>query len=1202
MRSLGKVLFFVAGFVGLMFLASVAVRAQMNASGSVQGHLQDSSGAAIPGAKVTLRNEQTGVNQTFVTGNAGDYLFVNQIPDSYDVVVERQGFKTATSAGLILQVDQTLRQDFTLEVGTPTEQVTVSAVASMLQTDNATIGEVVDQRAIESLPLNGRDYVNLIAINAGTTHTPSGGIQSSVFDLHGLDQNFQMTSVNGQLPDATNYMIDGVTDTDFFFSKPISLISADSIQEFKLQNGLYSAAYGPGAQQVNVAIKSGTNQLHGTAYDYWENEALQPASPITAAENAFDHTHNPVGPSFNQNQFGFTLGGPVVLPKVYKGRDRTFWFAGYEGGREIQGSAVGLYQVPTAAERTGNFQDWPYPIYNPATTGSVPATATDPTGRVAFPNNTIPSSMFSPLAQKWLNYFPKANLTTCTALPCYDLSGTTESAILTDTVNGRIDHKISDRDRLNGTVIVSRDIPSTPSLFPASTSEDYQKTRMVGLDYDHDASPTAINSLRAGYNREFYHQGASTAYGPDLTTELGLMNGNPIPAFWGLPTLGMTDGYSTPGNQNNGYTQRENVFQWADIFTKIHGRHTFTAGADVRRWQLYELDGFQSEGVINFTGAYTASNPAGPTAAGPTSGNAMADFMLGYPLSITRPAPLATDDYDIRYTDWNFFFQDDFRVSPRLTLNLGIRYEIPKSPHSVTNDGEVFDPATPGGGALWASKSYTALLAANPAASIYYQCCASNELVPTPMKDFAPRLGVAFRPLPGSDKLVIRGGYGIFYEFYTMYYQGDLYDSNLLTLLQPNPNYPAATGLESASPLALNTLWLPPISVTPTNVPVSYATAEESIKPNNPTPYSQQWSLGGQYAFTNTMMLDVSYVGAHGADLPIKLQFNQATPPTVSGDPCNNVTDFSLGSAACKADPNFQPVDTRVPYKNYAGTSYFQEANIIDSNYDALQVTLKKRFSQGLQFTVAYTWSRTFDEGSSIAGYGGETNRVQNDHDAPADYGPSAFDMPQRLVMTYLYDVPIGKGRKFNAGRLGNEVLGGWKVSGIVTESDGVPYTIFCCSSGSNEDQMGTTRSQDYRVNLVGNPKIANPTVLQEFNTAAFTTPALGTFGNLARNTMRAPGIHEGDLSFFKDFHFTERHQLELRLDIFNVFSSSYAVPHQPGNDLYTSPTNCTPGPGPGPGGTVGNCSFGSLVPLNGLGALNLWNPRVLQLSLRYRF
>ncbi len=1194
MRLLFKGITFVVACFSFVLLASLPIKSQsqFGATGTVLGHIQDSSGGAIPGAKVTLRNTQTGISRTFTTSNVGDYVFVNEIPGTYVVTVEKSGFITATTGGLILHVGQTLRQDFTLQVGSETQRVTISAQAPMLQTDNAAIGSVVNSRTIAALPLNGRDYTTLIAINAGVTQ-PSGGIQASIFDPHGLNPSWSMSSIDGARPASISYLVDGITDSDQFFAKSISLISADSIQEFKLQNGLYSAAYGAGSAQVNVALKSGTNQLHGTAYDYWRNSALQPDNAIIAALNARNGSHTPVVSPFNQNQFGFTLGGPMVFPRIYNGRDRTFWFVGYEGGRQISGGvSPGFAQLPTTQERNGDFSDWPYPIDNPATTGSVPATTDNPAGRVPFPNNTIPSTMISPIAQKWLNYFPTPNIS-C-QLPCLNFSKVVKSTITTDTVNGRVDHQLTSRDRLTGTVIVSRDVPYSPSILPASSSTSFSRTRMVGLDYIRNLTPNSINDFRAGYNRENFHEGSVTAFGPNLSQQLGFLNTTPLPAFYGLPGLSLGDGYSAPGNNNNGYSQKENIFEYADNYTLIHGKHTLTFGADIRRYQLQDLDGFTANGQVNATGAYTASDPKAAGRPGPTSGNGFADFLLGYPFSVIPALPLASDIYNVRSTDWNFFAQDDFRITPRVTVNLGLRYEIPEALHSITNDGSVLNLATPGGGVIWASKSYVTPLQGAPRANIYYQCCVSNELVPTHFRDFSPRIGLAWRPLSHNDRLVLRAGYGLFYGIYMRFYDGANYDSNILSLVFPNPNYPEATGFEKSSPLALNTLWLPPVTLLPTTIPPPYAFGIQTEWPNNKDPYDQQWTLDAQYEFSPTVMLDVGYVGGHSLNLPYQWHFNEGFLPKVAGDPCNVIQDRSLASATCLADPNFQPIDTRVPFANLSSGSY-ANANILWSNYNALQIRLEKRFSQGFQFDANYTWSRTFDLGSEIAQFGGQiANFIQNAHDLAADYGPAAFDQPQRFVLSYLYEDPIGKGRNIDLG-WANWILGGWQTSGIVTFASGLPFTIGCCPRSTPVNQTGNIFGNRIRANLVGNPKAGTQTVLQWFNPAAFAVPEAGTFGNVSRDSLRGSSVHEGDISFMKNFQVTERHTLQYRLDIFNVFSSRYAFPHLPNSVVQSSPVGCTPGP-------AGNCAFGSLVPLNGLGALNLWNPRVLQMSLRYSF
>jgi hypothetical protein len=1187
-----------ATFLLLASVTVVPLKAQ-NATGTVLGHIQDPSGGAVPNAKVTLLNEATGVSTVFTTSTPGDYVFVKHIPGTYDVTVEAQGFKMATTKGLVLHVDQTLRQDFTLEVGAVSQQVTVTATAAMLQSDSTTIGELVGERTIDALPLNGRDYITLIGINAGVTQ-PSGGINTGIFDPHGLDTNAQMSSINGARPASVAFMVDGITDNEIVFDKAISLISADAIQEFKLQNGMYSSEYGTGAGQVNIAIKSGTNMLHGSAYDYMRNEAFQPASEITAALNALQNKHTPVAGEFIQNQFGFTLGGPMVLPKIYNGRNKTFWFVAYEGGREISaGTGPASANVPTDLERGGNFSEWPYPIYDPSTTGSVAPTATDPTGRTQFTGNIIPPGDISPISTKWLNYFPAPNTTCAPVAQCANYYQVLKSTITTDTVNGRVDHIISDRDRISGTVVVSRDVPYSPSLLPASGSVSFARTRMVSAEYDHNFSPNSINTFRVGYNRELFHEGSVTSFGPNLSALLGFANTTTSPAFYGLPQAAIDDGYSSPGNNNNGYTQTDNIFQWVDNYTLIHGKHTFTIGADIRRDRVLDEDGFSVNGVTAFTGAYTASNPATAGSPGPNNGNGFADFLLGYPYSIGAPVPVASDLFDVRATDWNFFFQDDWRITPRLTLNLGIRYEYPESFHTPANDGAQLNEATPGGGAIWASKAFTAPLQSIPEANIYYQCCVTNEMVPTDRRDWAPRIGFAWRPLPKNDKLVLRAGYGIFFNTYMRFYDGEDYNADILSLLSP-AIYPSATGLESASPLATKTLWLPPVAVSPaTFTPPppfnNYLDYEGQTEwAHNRTPYDQQWTLDAQYAFTNNLMLDVAYVGSRGLREPTQWFINTAYPPTVAGDPCNSVLDRSLASAACLSDPNFQPVDTRTTnYSNFTAGLYVNSNNLF-SNYHALQVRLNKRFTQGLQFGFNYTYSRSFDEQSEIAAFSGQNNLLQNGNDPRGDYGPAAFDVPQRLSVNYLYDVPVGKGRKWSLGKA-NWLLGGWQTSGILTFSTGEPFTVFCCPRSTAVNQMGAIFGDTFRPELVGNPHAVTQSDLTWFNASAYATPELGRYGDVTRDSLYTPGFHGGDVSFKKNFAITERHVIRYQLDIFNVFSSRHDTFRFPDSRESDSPSPCTVG-------VLGTCHFGSLVSLNGLGDLNLWSPRVIQMSLRYVF
>ncbi len=1177
-----------------------------NARGTILGHIQDASGAAVPGAKVALLSEQTGIKAEFITTNTGDYLFLKLIPGVYDVTVAASGFRTAATKGLMLEVDQTLRQDFALEVGTVSQEVTVNATASMLQSDSPTIGEVTVARFIQALPLNGRDFTTLLAINAGVTQ-PAGGIQTGfIFGLHGVNDTWRMSSVNGARPASIAYIIDGIADNGYFFSNVAAVPSEDAIQEFKLQNGLYSAEYGGGSAQVNAALRSGTNVFHGSAYDFIRNDAFQPRSPLVAATNALNtscQTLKTTPPCallktpFKQNQFGFTLGGPVRLPR-YRGENRSFWFVSYEGGRRRVTSAPQFTQVPTPKELSGDFSDWPFPIFDPATTGTLAPAPGNPTGRVQFTNNQISSNRFNPIAQKLVNYFPQSNIN-CT-MPCPDFVGTAKSPIDSDIVTARYDQRLTSRDQLTYSMVISKISSISGSILPTAALQVFTRPRLFGLEWNRSLSPNAINTARVGYNRTNLHFGAESSFGPNLSQQLGLQNTTTNPAFFGIPAVSVQDGYLGAGTGNNGYRQVNNVYQYVDNFQYVHGRHTITLGTDIRRLQLFDVDGFNVNGTLTFTGSYTASDPTSSSIgrASAITGNAFADLLLGYPLRAGAPVPTASDLYDMRGTYWGLFAEDDFRMSPRLTLNLGLRYEIPNPFHSRSNSGAVINLATPGGGLIYADSNFVQKFgpgSANPAIqSTYYQCCVTNQLVPGDKTNFAPRIGFAWRPL-STSKFVLRGGYGIFYDSYMRFYDGQNYSDNILSVVQPNPSYPTALGSEKSSPLALSTLWLPPIVLGPTTFPPAWAHGVQTEWPGNHTPYIQQWSLDTQYQLTPSMMLDVGYVGSHTIHEPMQWHFNQAFPPRVAGDPCNTFRDRTQPgvTAACLADPNFQPSHDRAPFANFSTTS-FANANIFSSNYHSLQMRLQKRFAQGLQFMGNYTWSKTLDEGSEIAAFSGEAlNLVQDAHNLRGEHGPANFDQMHRFVFSYSYDLPVGKGRKWSLGRA-NWALGGWNTGGILTFASGLPVTIACCFRGLN--QFGTNFSDGLHANVNGDPRTGFvQSVIEWFNPSVFSVPPLGTFGNVARNSLRAPGQHQGDVSFIKETPIKERATIQYRLEIFNVFSTWHTGQVFPNNRVLSSPSPCTPGP-------RGNCNFGSLVGLNGLGELNLWNPHIIQMALKLTF
>lgn len=1177
----------------------VATAAGQNAQGTILGHIQDASGAALPGVTVTAKNVNTGISAQFTTTSSGDYVFVNLIPGSYAVTAARSGFQSAASQGLTLEVGQTLRQDFALQLGAVSQQVTVAADSQMVQTDNASIGQVITTRQIQALPLSGRDFTNLISINAGVT-TAAGGIQATVFDQHGLNTQFQEMSIDGSRPASISYVVDGITDTDFFFSKPINIPPADTIQEFKLENGVYPASGGFGSAQVDVALKSGTNQLHGEASDFLENSAFQPQNPINAYLNTAKGTKLSTNPPFRQNQFGANLGGPLTLPfGLYSGHDRSFFFASYEGGRIRRTSAASLLQVPTAAERQGDFSDWPFPIYDPSTTGSQPVTAADPSGRAQFAGNKIGS--INPIAQKMLNYFPMPNIT-CT-MPCGNYVATTENPTDTDVWTGRLDHSLSNRDQLSLTLNTGRIHSPSISPLPASSSDVTDHSYLLGVQWQRTFTPNLIGVVRAGYTRENFHEGASTAFGPNLSAQLGLANTNPVPAFYGLPSLAVGDGYSGPGNSNNGYSQKDNVFQYAGNVTYVHGAHTMAFGADIRRIQLVDADGFTVNGQLNFTGAYTASDPTAGSAGklGPTAGNGFADLLLGDPLSLKAPVPLASDLYNVRATAWGFYFQDDYHLSPRLTLNLGMRYEVPSTLHAVDNSGSVLTLGTPGGGLIYADQKFVSTYtgSAGSAASTYLQCCVSNKLVPGVKNNFQPRIGFAWRPL-ASNRFVIRGGYGIFGGVYMRFYDGTNYDENALSTLS-RPAYPAASGSEKTSPLALNGLWLAPFN-TFSAFPPAWQYTVQTEWPKNRNPYTEQWTLDTQYALTPSMLLDLGYVGSHDMHLPLQYEFNDARLPTTpdiiigpNGAPviCNSLRDASQATgnfANCPATgAAFQPIDTRVPLKNFGAGSY-ANANVLSANYNALQVRLNQRFNNGLTLLANYTWSRALDELSEIATFSASNNFIQDAYNIRGNYGPADFNQSHRVSLSYLYDLPVGKGKRWSLGPA-NWVLGGWQTSGVVTLASGLPFSVYCCSRGGGRlvDLSGDPFGDRLRAQVAGNLTAGSPGVTQWFNTAAFTQPATGTIGNSGRNILTAPMTRQANLSFLKNLPIGERQNIQYRLDVFNFLSSWHTGTRFPDNRVSDGP------------------SFGSLIgsPTGvtyGLGQENLWTPRVIQMALTYSF
>jgi hypothetical protein len=1176
-------------------IGCLPVHAQ-NAQGTMVGHVQDPTGAVVPHAKVSVKETSTGVVRTVYTNATGDYYVPDLNPGSYSITVSAPGFSMQQSTGLTLEVEQTLRDNFKLQMGNVSSTVHVSDTTQMLDTDDNTVGQVLHGKMIEQLPISGRDFTNLMLTDIGTNITPGGS--GTDWSYHGLDTEYMEVSVDGAQAQSTNYTIDGIDDADYFFSVPINIPNELAVQEFKMENGMYGAEYGTGVAQVNVAIKSGQNRFHGAAYESLQANWMQPDNLYVKAQNELTGSNTPLSTPYHQNQFGGTISGPLWIPHVYNGKNKTFFFLSYDEGLYSATNSASNVFSPTAAELNGDFSAWPFPIYNPATTVANPAynpnlpagPGNSPVIRQAFPNNQIPQGMINPIAKQVAAYFDVPNVSTCgesehILTGCQNYSGNTYTKKTTGVGTGRIDQYFGRNDHVFLTVNIGNLSQTNTSINFGQGGTTYARPKLFGATWTHIFNANTVNQATLGYDRDHFFTGPTTAYGPNLSAQVGFQNTNTNPVTFDLPNICLTFYYCIGGGEPTTYV--DNIYQGVDTVTMTRGRQTFNFGIDFRRVNLFELDNYGGTGSLSFNGQYTASVPSDAgsqlnsggsySSTAPYEGNAVADFVLGDPNSASGPPPLGTDDYFLWGNNWNLFFQDDFRVTSNLTLNMGLRWERPPNFHSSDNSGYAFNTAN-GGQLVWANCNFVKPILAAGGNPNYLGCGASNTLVPIDKKDFAPRIGFAYRP-PDIAKLVVRGGFGIFYGSYNRYYDGTQFDKNSIYNEAAAP-YTSTTGQETQSTAYMSNLWSAPITANQSfSLPAWQFPYNQVNWPTNHTPYDEQWNLDTQYSLNQHLMLDVGYVGDHGLRQPSQDILGAATPPTVAGDVCNNLVDASQATgsnANCASDPNFQPIDTRQPYPNLPPYLYGNR-NGFQSTYNALQVQLIERMTHGLSYHVNYTYSKTMDLTSGINLVNGEPGLIQDPQHPYREYGLAASDQTHRLVATYAYEVPAF----FHKGLL-NLLTAGWTTSGVYQLSSGFPFAV---NGGEPSDQM----AEDYASRILANSTFKRTPGFKSslsnwFDTSEYSTPALGRYGNTNKSPERTPFFTNLDASFGKTTNLPGGQSLLIRAEIFNVGSTW----HSSTSKIF-------------PDSTVTDTNFGSLVNAQ-YGAVSLWNPRILQLTAQYSF
>jgi len=1082
-------------------------------TGSIVGTVKDATGAVIPQAKVTVTDVDRGNTFSTTTNPSGDYVASPLRIGHYNVKIEKEGFKTTVAGPIELQVQEHAEVNVTLEVGQMVQTVEVHGSSPLLETQTSELGQVVSTRRMVDLPLNGRNFAQLALLSAGVAPTEPGARNEGSYGF----------SSNGGRSYQNNFLLDGVDNnsnlTDLLNGTSyVVQPSVDALQEFKVQTNAYSAEFGRGNGAIlNATIKSGTNEYHGDVYEFLRNDKLD-------ARNFFEADRG----AYQQNQFGGTIGGPVRLGKLYDGRNRTFFFFDYEGLRVRQARTL-TATVPTPEERGGDFSsllDMSSPTgvldcngqmtyageifdVRQAQTG-----ADTPTGQCGVPFgydesgnplNVIPTLARDSLAVKLTDLWPSPNVSGAG----YNFLATPKRTQDRNNFDVRVDQKFSDKDTSFARVSYEKQPSVIPSVFQATggngadffTGNEVNFYLGAALSETHILNPHVVNEFRFGYNRINSHR-YQFNYNKNVSADLGIPGVPFAPLNGGMPEFDFSDvdGIGDPTYLPS--LEIQNTFSLNDNLTWIRGGHSLKFGAEFKHEEFTIFQPASPRGQLGFDPTFTDN--AGAPGSG---GSGYASFLAGL-----SGSGYITNLHNVDYVrpDYAFYMQDDFRVSSRLTLNLGVRYELFTTVKEKYNAQGSYDLATQ---TLYVPKGQTAQLTPTIAALVPISATASRGLVPVDANNIAPRIGFAYKV---RDKLVLRGGYGIFYAGYE---SGPW--SNPSPAFNPpffvSQNFNTPCGAPSANPgageLDCSILGLshfadgfPASSLVDPNTPQLLELAN-----NIRTPYMQQWHFSTQYELPHNTMVEIGYGGSKGTKLYTFFDGNQPTP----------TPDSTAAYAPRRPDPI---IDSGISVFNSMGNSI----------YNSLQARAEKRFSNGFSLLASYTWSHSIDN-ESAANLGSSNNSGPRFFRADPGWerGNSDFDIRQRFVLGYIVELPFGRGKHFGSGVSGplNQVIGGWQLSGVTTLSTGNWFTI----TDGNGNFSNSTGGQ--RPDLVpGQNPNGKPCVPGTFfNTCAFTDPALGSFGNAGRNIVLGPGFQVWDISLLKRFPIKERGRAEFRAEFFNL-------------------------------------------------------------------
>lgn len=1052
----------------LLGMSLVAPARAQEITGTIAGFVKDTSGAVVPGADVRVRNMATGLERQVSTSSEGEYTVTLLPVGMYEVLVEAPGFKKAAVRDIKLSVNDRLRIDVTLEVGQVTETIIVVGEVPAVQMETAEVGTVITGTLVKEMPLNGRSLYQLVALQPGVS--AAGALISGRVGV-GLD-NLASVNINGARASQNNWLIDGADNVDTGSNLAvINYISVDSVAEFKILRGNYSAEFGRSAGgQINVVTKSGTNSFHGGAFEFWRNDIMDARNFFSTLDRDRDGKADPA--LLRYHNFGWNLGGPIK-------RDKLLFFFNQEVRRvrTVRGGGVVITRVPTERQRRGDFSEFPSVVIRDPLTGQ------------PFPGNVIPADRIDANARALLSVFPLPNSDPAVLGGNRNFSAAAPSGRNYREELIRVDYNITDRHKVFGRFIHDS-IPSTEpfgeifgtnnAAFPgvADTKTNIPGRNLVA-EWNWIASPTLVNNVAFNYSRgaivsEITGRASRRAAGvniPEIFPE------NPAGVLPGISFgSGGYGGFNFFGPYDNNYGS----YRVKDTLSLVRGRHAIKMGV-LLSWE------FKNENAASGTnGAFVF--PGTSSATYTSTGDAFADFLLG------RASSYSESDIDItshlRYDMYEAFIQDDWKATPNLTLNLGLRWSFIRPPYDTKNVLTNFDPTR-----FNPARAYQIDSAGNrvpgtgdPLNGLVIAGRNSpfgRRVVDSHWDTFGPRFGFAWDPF-GTGKTAIRGGYGIYF------------DRTLVGIALQNAfiNPPFVTTAEFLAAGAAGTPTLANPSGGAQRNQEIIVRSLISMSPEFLVPTVQHWSFGIQRELWWGIAVDASYVGNHGTHLLRAVRINQ-TPPGTPSPPAANARFRGWGTIT-------------------------ERQTSASSRYDSFQLGLNKRFSQGLQFGIAYTLSKVITDSPDD-----RTTIAQDVQNLRLDRALASYDKTHIFVANFLYELPFFR----QARRAVYNILGGWQVGGIARGESGTPLTITISPNRANSF-FGAAQRPD----LVGDPR-GPRTVRQWFNTAAFALPALNTFGNAGRGIVRGPGLHLWDLSIYKRFRVTESVGMQFRAEFFNAFN-----------------------------------------------------------------